>query len=70
MSPANTMHAQACNDPTAPAVRALFLAVSFVLDAEHALQQREPQRLQTRPVADLLRAARALGWRPIGEASG
>lgn len=65
MTPANTMHAQACNDPTAPAVAELFRAVCLVLDVEHARQNGRP--LARDPMPELVAAARAVGWRPIGE---
>jgi hypothetical protein len=65
MTPANTMHAQTINDPTAPAVRDLFRAVCLVLDVEHMRRKGRP--LARDPMPELLAAARALGWRPIGE---
>lgn len=67
MTPANVMHAQTCNDPTAPAVAALFRAVCLVLDVEHARQRGRPLARDALP--ELLAAGRALGWRPIGEAT-
>lgn len=64
MNPANGMHAQTVNDPTAPAVRDLFRALCTVLDVEHA--RRRGATLARDPMPELVTAALALGWRPIG----